>query len=371
MSSETKVDVFMPVFISDYLTDTADLSLQEHGAYSMLLLHMWARGGTLPLDHARLARFCRVDLDTWAGIWAAIEHYFIRIEGPAITQKRLASELLKARKRKADAADNGRKGAKGRWGKPADGDPNGETMATPSPEPWRPQWQGDGASMALQSPISTLQSSPPEPTPADPARADLPEDPRARAIPDLVADAWPEPAPEPVRVHQAVVVVRNSSALTGIASPATNSRPAERAESRASSRDPPAHRAMRLLALFGRIGNELARARGQPDMTFCPGESAQAKAEAFVLAIGDDREKCLDVEPTMRLRLAEAMDSQDERDERPSWIFSSWLEQFDALRKRHHGQAPALGLTDKNRKNVSYMNRWLDRTEGRQTDGPP
>jgi uncharacterized protein YdaU (DUF1376 family) len=355
---QAKVDVFMQFFVSDYLTDTADLSCEEHGAYSLLLFHMWARGGSLPLDHERLARLCRVDLDTWDGIWEVIGHYFIRIEGPAITQKRLASELLKARKRKADAADNGRKGAQGRWAKPADGDPHGETMATPmatpSPEPWR----NDGAPMALQSPISTLQSSTPEPTPQDPERADPPGDPRARAIPDLVADAWPEPEPEPVRYHQAVARAIKPNGLVRAA----------------PGRDPPGVRAQKLVDLFGKVRSEVAQQNGGGAVPWHHGPKDFARARDFVEDL-DRRDGTVtvgEIERTMRVHLEWAIAEPDRKHFEVGFAFAVWAHRFSDLLEQVREMRPrGLGLTEKDRRNVTNMQLWLDRTEGRQSDGPP
>ena len=353
----TKVDVYMQFYVGDYLKDTAHLSCEEHGAYSLLIFYMWGQGGSLPADHDRLARLARIERDRWPGIWAAIGEYFLPAGPGRITQKRLAAELDKARRRKVDAADNGRKGAGKRWGKaladpePPDGEAMATPIATPLATPLANRWRDDDSS------ITSLKAPSPAPDPGPvPARAD-PGETRARAIPDVVADAWPEQEPEPVRVHQAVVRVRRAidpNPAHGPAPPDGGLDPSGIRPRSPPARDPPQHRAYRLLGVFCRVRAELARARGQPEVIeWTYDEAAIDKALAFVRQVSSDRAACLDVEPTMRLRLADAWDSQDPRDDDPGWVFATWISRFTALRARVKGTArSADGPTARQRKAI-------------------
>ena len=67
---------YMPLFIGDYLADTSDLSAQEHGAYLLLLMTMWRRGGWLPSHGDRLARIAAVSADRWPAVWEVISGFF-------------------------------------------------------------------------------------------------------------------------------------------------------------------------------------------------------------------------------------------------------------------------------------------------------
>lgn len=92
-----KVDVYMPLYVSDYDRDTADLSFEEHGFYGALLRALWTRDGELDgSDRPRLARILRTDRETFDRLWPAVERFFtIELSGK-FQQKRLTRELDKA-----------------------------------------------------------------------------------------------------------------------------------------------------------------------------------------------------------------------------------------------------------------------------------
>jgi uncharacterized protein YdaU (DUF1376 family) len=59
---------YMPLYISDYLTDTIHLTTLEHGAYLLLIMHYWQTGKPLPADDAKLCRIANVSKQKWIKI---------------------------------------------------------------------------------------------------------------------------------------------------------------------------------------------------------------------------------------------------------------------------------------------------------------
>lgn len=98
---------WMPLYVADYLADTGHLSTLEHGAYMLLIMHYWQRGG-LPDDDARLASIARASLEQWSGMRDTIAEFF----NGDWSHDRIDEELEKARKAYEKRASAGRKGGK-------------------------------------------------------------------------------------------------------------------------------------------------------------------------------------------------------------------------------------------------------------------
>jgi uncharacterized protein YdaU (DUF1376 family) len=94
-------DLPMPIAPAVVLSETAELSAEEFGAYTRLTYHLWARGGKLPAADAALARLAGVDGAQWPRVWQAIGHLF-DVSGTTLTQAALSEALAVA---EADRAD--------------------------------------------------------------------------------------------------------------------------------------------------------------------------------------------------------------------------------------------------------------------------
>lgn len=120
---------WMPLYIPDYLADTAHLTTIQHGAYMLLLMHYW-RNGPLPDDDEELASIAKADAKTWKAIGRTIRRFFSHIDDGLLHQKRMDhersrwAELSDRRSRAGKAGAN----AKHNPGKPDD-KPPGKRMA--------------------------------------------------------------------------------------------------------------------------------------------------------------------------------------------------------------------------------------------------
>lgn len=92
---------WMPLYVGDYLADTAHLRAAEHGAYLLLMMHYWSKKA-LPSDDESLARIARMTLGEWRKARPVIAPFF----GENWKHKRIEFELTEA----ARIADAGRKG---------------------------------------------------------------------------------------------------------------------------------------------------------------------------------------------------------------------------------------------------------------------
>ncbi|WP_084398304.1 YdaU family protein [Henriciella aquimarina] len=132
---------YMPWYPSDYGADTKHLTLEEHGAYRLLLDELWMRGGAIRFDEKRLAKLLSVTPHRFRKIWTGIGEFFC-LEGGEIRHKRISEELEKARKSVEKRAEIARQAAQKRWKK--DKKNKGNAMPEALPEHCHPEPEGSG-----------------------------------------------------------------------------------------------------------------------------------------------------------------------------------------------------------------------------------
>jgi uncharacterized protein YdaU (DUF1376 family) len=120
---------WMPLYCDDLISSTADMSVEEFGAYMRLLCHCWTRG-PIPIDDKVICRIagCRLQ------VWRAIANRFSpcqRDDGTnGLSQTRLEMERLKRQRFAEERAESGRRGAAAKWHGSANGSANGSSMAS-------------------------------------------------------------------------------------------------------------------------------------------------------------------------------------------------------------------------------------------------
>ena len=105
-----KTDIWMPIYVGDYLSDTMHLTLEQHGAYLLLLFAYWKNRGPLPQN--RVKNIVNLNEDSWS----IVEEYFkVDSKRGVWVHDRVEEELKKALIRKQAAVNRGKKGSDARW----------------------------------------------------------------------------------------------------------------------------------------------------------------------------------------------------------------------------------------------------------------
>jgi uncharacterized protein YdaU (DUF1376 family) len=169
MSKRERPDQWLPLFVGDYLRDTMHLTVEQHGAYLLLLMHYWVRRGPLPDDDGQLAAIAKIDPKTWKKSVRAVVGNFFHIRDGKWTQKRMQSEIARADGISEDRSNAGKAGNEARWGgdrkqdRKTDSKPVAKDIAKPVANP--------------------SQNDPPLPLPlTSSSSAAVPCDPRARLL---------------------------------------------------------------------------------------------------------------------------------------------------------------------------------------------
>jgi uncharacterized protein YdaU (DUF1376 family) len=138
--TDEKADVWMPLYIGDYLADTTRLTTEQHGAYLLLIMDYW-RNGPPPDEKIVLQQVTRLTDFLWKKHWPVLQKFFTLIDGHW-HHKRIDAEMSEAVAGKAAATEKARKAAEARWGKPdarsipqADASKVLEESPSPSPSP--------------------------------------------------------------------------------------------------------------------------------------------------------------------------------------------------------------------------------------------
>jgi uncharacterized protein YdaU (DUF1376 family) len=159
-----KADIWMPLFIGDYLADTTRLTTEQHGAYLLLIMDYW-RNGPPPDDDVVLSNITRSTASAWKKLRAPMSVFF-KVEGGKWSHGRIDREIEDAEAGKLKAQTKASKAAEVRWSKqalsnaPSNAPSIGQAMLEECPSP-------SASPSPLKQPPKKAESAPATRLPAD------------------------------------------------------------------------------------------------------------------------------------------------------------------------------------------------------------
>ena len=112
---------YFPLYTSDFISDTIDLTNEEIGAYIRVLMYSWQKG------KVRVDKIVRIIGDV--EIWEAISHYFVEENGLWFNP-RMEKERSKASDKHEKAVVRAKAGADARWNATSNATSNAQAMPT-------------------------------------------------------------------------------------------------------------------------------------------------------------------------------------------------------------------------------------------------
>lgn len=122
-----KVDIWMPLYVADYLADTSRLTTEQHGAYLLLLIDYW-RNGPLPDDDAVLAQITRMSPNAWSIARSTLQAFFKHESGKWV-HGRVEAELAKAKRNGEVNSTRAKAAARARWDTQSNASSNAPSIA--------------------------------------------------------------------------------------------------------------------------------------------------------------------------------------------------------------------------------------------------
>jgi uncharacterized protein YdaU (DUF1376 family) len=125
----------MPVYIGDYLADTMHLSKEQHGAYLLLLFHLWRRG-VLRDDDVVPAQITGLDPIAWSNTRALLAEFF-EIQGRLWHHGRVEQERSRLAAKQQSNSNQAKPAAYRRWNKactPGNTPGDGKSKSQSEPE---------------------------------------------------------------------------------------------------------------------------------------------------------------------------------------------------------------------------------------------
>jgi uncharacterized protein YdaU (DUF1376 family) len=172
--SDAKTDIWMPLYVGDFLADTSHLDAERSGCYMLWLMHYW-RKGPLTANVTDLVGIGKLRSNDAPSIAQALLVEFFKLEDDGLYhQKRSDREIAKWQSKRLKAKEKASIAAQTRWGSnaPSNAPSNQQAMlgSCPSPSP-SPSHKEQIPSRAKIARAAKGDSSETDPTKTDLARA--------------------------------------------------------------------------------------------------------------------------------------------------------------------------------------------------------
>ena len=102
---------YMPLYIADYMADTAHFGATEHGAYLLMIMTYWQTEKPLMDDDKKMAMICKISLRGYRQLKLNVTHLFDLVDGKFV-HKRIEKELAEYRKKLIKNRESGAKGGR-------------------------------------------------------------------------------------------------------------------------------------------------------------------------------------------------------------------------------------------------------------------
>lgn len=103
-------DVWTAFYWRDYIGDTLNLSLAEHGAYLLLMAHYYINGEGIPASREQVHRICRCATNAERRAAEQVINSFFTRDGQVFRHKRIEAEISRSSELREKRRESGRLG---------------------------------------------------------------------------------------------------------------------------------------------------------------------------------------------------------------------------------------------------------------------
>lgn len=105
---------YMQLYVADYLADTMHLTVEEHGAYLLLIMNYWQTGK--PIKQKRIQAITRINNERLTDVTETLQEFFNVDDSGVWHHSRIEADLKKVKSKSIKASEAGKKSALKRWG---------------------------------------------------------------------------------------------------------------------------------------------------------------------------------------------------------------------------------------------------------------